>query len=89
MERHMADKETCDLYAIEVAQRFAAFVSWAKEHWPDQNSPLFDSDFDNSRKEVELILGARLEACLADSSSSSVAGQDSPQYVDMNPTPWP
>lgn len=83
----MADKETCDRYAIDMAQRFAAFVSWAKEHWPDQNSPLLDSDFDNSRKEIRLLLGERLDDC--QSGSSSNAGQDSAQYVDMNPTPWP
>jgi hypothetical protein len=83
----MADKETYDRYAIEMAQRFASFVSWAKENWPDKGSPLLDSDFDNSRKEIRLLLGERLESCLGNSSTNG--GTDSTQYVDMNPTPWP
>jgi hypothetical protein len=83
----MTDKETCDRYAIEMAQRFASLVSWAKKNWPDKNFPLLDSDFDNSRKEIRLLLGERLESCQDGSSADS--GSDSPQYIDMNPTPWP
>ncbi|MDB5855684.1 MAG: hypothetical protein JWR22_3725 [Herminiimonas sp.] len=83
----MADKETYDRYAIEMAQRFAAFVTWAKENWPDQNFPLLDSDFDNSRKEIRLLLGERLESCQQDASSN--AGQDATQYIDVTPSPWP
>lgn len=83
----MASKEICDQYAIEFAQRFAALVSWAKEHWPDKNAPLLDSDFDASRREIRQLIGERLEA--VQSASAPGAGESDGQYIDMNPTPWP
>ena len=85
----MATKEQCDTYAAELNQRFEAFTRWASEHWPNRESPLMASDFSASRRELDLLCGARLYG--ADRSNDSAAGADDPsaQYLPVNPMPWP
>jgi hypothetical protein len=81
----MADRKQCDQYAAELAQRFEEFTKWAIEHWPLQESPLLQSDFEASRKELSSIVGARLGA--AQDSTTPPAPQR--QYVPVSPAPWP
>lgn len=83
----MADQKACDEYAAEMARRFDEFVRWARENWPVKQFPLMESDFVESRKELHDILGDRLGAALAGANVDPAAG--GPQYVSMNPTPWP
>jgi hypothetical protein len=84
----MADKQACDAYAAEMARRFEDLVTWARDNWPVPSSPLLDSDFEGARRDLNLILGERLsQAQSADQAASPAAG--GPQYVSVNPAPWP
>ena len=84
----MADKQACDAYAAEMARRFDDWVKWARDNWPVPISPLLDSDFEGARREMHLIVGERLsQATAAEQAPDPAAG--GPQYVSMNPTPWP
>lgn len=82
----MADRNECDVYAEEVARRFDEFVQWARENWPVPASPLLDSDFNESRRELRAILGERLTQAQEIPPEPSAGG---PQYVPLNPAPWP
>lgn len=89
----MASKEQCDRYAAEMTQRFDEFVKWAIDNWPREDFPLLKSDFNQSRREIGQILGAKLGESDGsdehdDNMSPSGSGR-SGQYVDMNPMPWP
>ena len=84
----MADKEQCDRFANEMAQRFEELVKWATQNWPHPDIPLQSSDFSESRKEIGQILGPRLSEGRTDLQESPSA-DDSAQYVQMTPAPWP
>ncbi len=84
----MADKEQCDKFAAEMAQRYEDFTRWAIENWPHKDAPLLQSDLSSSRREIAFILGSKLtqsEAARAAASSADDAGQ----YINQNPAPWP
>lgn len=89
----MASKEQCDRYAEELAQRFEDFTKWAVAHWPREDFPLLQSDFNQSRRELGQIIGAKLGD--GDDGSDEALPQtphgrsDAGQYRDMNPMPWP
>lgn len=88
----MATKEECDKFAAELLQRFDAMTAWAITHWPRPDLPLMASDFEESRKELSVILGPKLEADgkTARAGAPQDSGSaDSGQYIDMNPMPWP
>lgn len=84
----MASKEQCDRYAAELAERFEDFTKWAIANWPRKEFPLLPSDFNASHKEIGHILGPKLGDC-KDAGPPSADNNDSEQYVDMNPMPWP
>lgn len=83
----MSGKEECDRYVEETARRFDEFVRWTISNWPHKNFPLVSSDFAESRRELSKILGSKLH----DGQQTPSCGlpPDSPQYIDVNPTPWP
>ncbi len=93
----MASKEECDRYAAELTQRFEDLVQWAKEHWPNHQFPLLDSDFAASRRELGEILGPKLDSGsdrqpgpTKDANSPPAgAAHDDPEYVETSPMPWP
>jgi len=84
----MPNNDQRDQYAAELNERYEAFVRWTKENWPNQESPLMDSDFAAARRELSLMCGARLGGGdrTADTGGSS---DTSAQYVPVNPMPWP
>lgn len=84
----MATKEQSDQFANEMARRFEDLVKWATENWPDQDTPLLSADFSESRKEIGQILGPRLSEGRTD--LPELPGEDdSAQYVQTTPAPWP
>ncbi len=87
-EDELTEKEKYDNYAAEMVQRFDDFTKWAIENWPKKNFPLMQSDFNQARKEIGLILGPKLGEGDANRAISSETHSE-PQFVDMNPTPWP
>jgi hypothetical protein len=84
MEASMASKEECDRFAAEVARRFEDFTKWTISNWPQPAHPLDQSDFNASRREIAGLLGDKLSSEQTDSPSAG-----GPQYVNMNPAPWP
>jgi hypothetical protein len=68
----------------ELWQRFEQLQAWAVENWPDKEHPLSSADFVEARKE---ILGLRNPAPAAPRAPEPEQG--GPQYIDMNPAPWP
>lgn len=88
----MANNQDCDQYATQLARRFEDFTKWAIENWPVKDVPLIDSDFSESRRELQHILGERLhEADVSENPSSEMQSKNdgSIQYVNSNPAPWP
>lgn len=84
----MPNKEQCDKFAAEMAQRFEDFAKWAIDNWPHKNAPLLQSDLTSSRREIAFILGSKLTQSEAAGEASSSAG-DTAQYINQNPAPWP
>jgi hypothetical protein len=84
----MASKKECDIYAAKVAQRFDEFTKWAIENWPNKEFPLVASDFSESRRELGEILGPKLSEG-EDAAPEKQNENDSGQYVNVNPMPWP
>lgn len=72
-------------YADELIRRFDEFTNWAINNWPQKNYPLLPSDFADSRREISVILGKRLH----EGESLPPPEQGGPQYLDVNPSPWP
>jgi len=84
----MTDKDASDQFAAELTRRFEDLTQWAISHWPYRNFPLMESDFAESRREISVILGRKLDA----GKQGKPPGKDpddSGQYIDMNPMPWP
>lgn len=92
----MASKERYDAYAAELTRRFEDFTRWAVNHWPRDDYPLMESDFDAARRELAEILGPKLGE--PDGASSpgervpdppGLEGGRKGEFRDMNPMPWP
>ncbi|WP_343729699.1 hypothetical protein [Duganella sp.] len=74
-------------FISELWQRFEQLQAWAVENWPDKEHPLSSADFVASRKE---ILGLRNPAqAPAGAPAEREPEQGGPQYIDLNPAPWP
>lgn len=84
----MAGKAEYDKYAAELTQRFDELTRWAMENWPRKDFPLLESDFSASRRELGEILGPKLGDG-EDANPPSGPDDDSGQFIDMNPMPWP
>lgn len=84
----MASKAEYDKYAAELTQRFDELTRWAIENWPKREFPLLDSDFSASRRELGEILGPKLGDA-GDENPPSPPDDESGQFIDMNPMPWP
>lgn len=84
----MSDANQADQFAAELTQRFEDWTQWAIQHWPHHDFPLMTSDFAQSRRELNSILGAKLDAG-QQSATSNQGPDESGQYIDSNPMPWP
>jgi hypothetical protein len=84
----MSEPSRNEQFAVEFNQRFEALISWANANWPEKNQPLVPEDFGASRREIALLLGARLFA-----GKPYNAGPDpsdgGEQYISVSPAPWP
>lgn len=84
----MATTQECEQFAAEFNQRFEALITWAGLHWPEKNQPLGPEDFTASRREVALLLGARLRA-QPSPDAGPTPSDGGEQYVNVAPAPWP
>lgn len=80
----MDNKQEWDAFTAELARRLEEMEQWALQHWPDQVRPLSHADFSPLRYELSL-LGARQKNPDHDPAPS----EGGPQYINMNPAPWP
>jgi hypothetical protein len=84
----MADTEDTAQFGAEMKQRFEEFTSWAIEHWPDKSHPLSRTDFDAARKQISILADGRQD--IGDKNAEiPEPSEDGPQYVNVNPAPWP
>lgn len=83
----MPTKDEYDLFAAEMVRKFEDFTTWAKENWPDRQSPLTDSDFASMRKQVAEMVGPRLGT--GEAKPDGPGAGDDAQYVNVTPMPWP
>ncbi len=75
-------------YAAELARRLEEFIKWSRDNWPVPSSPLLDSDFEDARRAMHLIAGERLERART-AVDLPEPSQGGPQYLPLNPAPWP
>lgn len=75
-------------FETEMKQRFEALFIWVAENWPDKARPLSPTDFDSIRRELTRLTehGADIGERNAEIPEPSENG---PQYVNINPAPWP
>ncbi|RBA25460.1 hypothetical protein [Herminiimonas fonticola] len=84
----MLNRNEWDQFHIELKQRFEDLVSWAVAHRPDHSPPLSSADFETARKEImklavqDLNIGER-------NAKIPEPAENGPQYVNLNPAPWP
>jgi len=84
----MTSKEERTQFAADLKQKFEALTTWAIEQCPDQALPLSRSDFDVARKEIERIATGRSDIGERNADVPEPS-EDGPQYVNVNPAPWP
>jgi hypothetical protein len=81
-------------YGAELHSHYKAYVDWAISNWPLKNPVLDISVFSKSRAELDGIR-ERLMATRSDDSAAAHSGDDdpstpgAPQFVPVDPMPWP
>lgn len=81
----MANQQTVEQFTGEFERRFHALIQWAVENWPDKNNPLDAADFAVANKEFTKIIAKTGHA----GPLIPEPAQGGPQYVSVDPTPWP
>jgi hypothetical protein len=75
-------------FSAELKRRFEELTDWAIANSPNEDAPLRKSDFDSCRKEIERL--AERDADIGERNAKlPEPSENGPQYVNMNPTPWP
>lgn len=84
MNAHPDEPQAREQYADELRRRYRELRRWAVENWPNTTQPLQASDFIAADRELQLLLGARLNA----GQRPDQRPADAP-YEDVTPMPWP
>jgi hypothetical protein len=75
-------------FAAELQRRFEELSTWAIANSPNPASPLKQADFEVCRSEIARL--ADRDNDVGDRNASiPEPSENGPQYVNMNPTPWP
>jgi hypothetical protein len=75
-------------FAAEMKRRFDELTEWAIAHSPNQNAPLRKADFELCRREIEKLADRDFDMSERNARVPEPS-ENGPQYVNMNPTPWP
>lgn len=75
-------------FATEMKRRFEELTEWAITHSPQLRMPFSKADFEVCRKEIEKLAERDLDMGERNASLPEPS-ENGPQYVNMNPTPWP
>jgi len=90
---HHQDQNQVNAFATEAVHRYDAFIAWMIDHWPQQSDPLTLADFTAGKREMGLLLGAKLHADTDATAQSNYpathAEVDDGQYRPVTPAPWP
>ena len=83
-----------EAYVSEVLRRYDDFRAWTIAHWPNQDNPLDSGDFSAGRKELAVLLDARLYGGVTKPPPPDAAGggtddPDAGQFLPVTPAPWP
>ena len=81
----MKNEQAWNEFTAELERRFRDVEQWALQHWPDQTHPLSNSDFSALHYELSR-LGAKLKH---ENDREPEPSKGGPQYINMNPEPWP
>ena len=78
-------------YGAELHAHYQAYVDWAISNWPVQNGTLSRDAFSQSRAELDAI---RAGLSASGRGNTPAAGNDpstpgAPQFVPVDPMPWP
>lgn len=81
----MEAKEQMEVFRKELIRRFDELTHWAVDNWPDKSRPLSAVDF--------VAIRQQMAAAGDKPGESGKQGLDpsegGPQYIDMDPAPWP
>lgn len=90
MNAHPNEPQAREQYADELMRRYLELRRWAVENWPNTAQPLQASDFIATDRELQLLLGARLNSGKhADQRPANAQNAQNAQYEDVTPMPWP
>jgi len=81
-------RESSARFASDLKQHFEEMVTWAIEHWPQADRPLSRSDFDTARQQISRIAEGRMDIGERNAAIPEPS-ENGPQYVNVNPAPWP
>ncbi|TFW16913.1 hypothetical protein [Duganella callida] len=76
-------------FISELWQRFEQLQAWAVENWPDPEHPLSSADFVEARKEILGLRNPSQAPGRSPALQEPEPEQGGPQYIDLNPAPWP
>lgn len=83
-------------YLGEVEQRLDVLAQWAISYWPRTDAQIAADDFDGVKLQfMELVRAKLVKASDSPGAENDVAADrrpandDSEQYINMNPAPWP
>ena len=88
-------EEQLNEFSVQATERYDTFIAWMINHWPQQSDRLTVADFSAGKREMGLLLGAKLHVSRGDNSAplSDIAvtegESDSKQYLPVTPAPWP
>lgn len=83
-----------DDFAAQASERYDALISWMIDQWPQQSDPLVLADFVAGKREMGLLLGAKLNANGEYGRPGAEVGEKTKevhtgQYLPITPAPWP
>lgn len=79
---------TPSAFSAELKRRFEELSAWALANSPNPASPLKHADFDACRREIEKLADRDVDIGERNARLPEPS-ENGPQYVNMNPTPWP
>lgn len=81
-------REASARFGADLKQRFEEMVTWAIDNQPQAQRPLSRADFDTARQQIGQIAEGRSDIGERNAAVPEPS-ENGPQYVNVNPAPWP
>lgn len=75
-------------FAKELKRRFEELSTWTIANWPTGKTPPSNEDFDVARREIHALTTRDFDLGKLNAAIPEPA-DNGPQYVSVNPAPWP